>query len=306
MQRADKTTQLLHYDESYYKKIMANIDRLGEAERKAAAYIVEHGAVCARMSVGQLADACGCSPASIVRLCKDLGYSGFSELKFNIQQSSSDVAGNNLSILQTDSMEEVVEKTFHFTQRSMNSVVRLLDMQGLERASKAIAKANLVLFCAMGSACGAAVAGANHLMSAGINATFQMDELLLMRTASYLGPDDVVIGINYDGNSKNVVDTLKIGQKNGATTVLLTSIPNSLGTKYSDIVLLTPKRSTNSDVNYSTTTLCQIMLVHLLLVGAWQKAGESLQEKAQEMRALTHIKRYSLDTSSVDIKPVKQ
>ena len=301
-----KHNEELLYAESYYAKITSRFNSLGKAEQRAASYIAEHGPACARMSVSQLAEAAGCSGASVIRLCKDLGYSGFSELKFSIQQSASDPSNQRLSIMESDSTDAVVEKTFQFTQQSLNSVFRLLDTEALDRASRAIANARQVLFCAMGSACGAALAGANHLLSAGINATFQMDDLLLMRTVSYYGPDDVVIGINYDGCSKSVVDALMAAKRNGATTILITSLKKSIGAKYADIILLTPKRSANSSLNYSTTTICQIMLVHLLLTNAWQLAGTRLEAKAHEMRALTHIKRYASELERIDIKPMKQ
>ena len=306
MKDSKKDAQFLYFDENYYKKITSIFDQLGGAEKKAASYILEHGVACARMSVSQLAETCGCSTASIVRLCKDLGYSGFSELKFNIQQSGYVFSEGNLSISQTDTPEAMMEKTFRFTQHSLNSMAQLLDNEALEHASQAIGKANLVLFCAMGSACGAALAGVNHLLSAGINAYFPMDDLLQLRTAAYFRPNDVVIGINYDCNAKNVADTLMIAKKNGATTILITSIPDGLCSHYADIILRTPKRNANNALNYSTTTMCQVMIVHLLIVGAWQWSGAALQERSAEMRALTYMKRYSGDTTKIEIKPVKQ
>lgn len=306
MKKAGKDTQFMYFDENYYKKITAAFDQLGGAEKKAASYILKHSASCSKMSINQLAEACGCSTASIVRLCKDLGYSGFAELKFNIQQSGYVFSEGNLSISQTDTPELMVEKTFHFIQQSLNSVSQLLDYEALEQASQAIAAANMVLFCAMGSACGAALAGVNHLLSAGINAYFQMDDLLQMRAAAYFQPNDVVIGINYDCNAKNVADTLMIAKSNGATTILITSIPDGLCSRYADIILRTPKRNANNSLNYSTTTVCQIMIVHLLIVGAWQWSGDTLREKSAQMRALTYMKRYAVDTEKLEIKPVRQ
>lgn len=301
-----KTNEELLFQEDYYSKLSSRFNDLSKAEQRAAAYIMEHGPVCSRMSVAQLAEAAGCSGASVVRLCKDLGYSGYAELRFSIQQSAANPSNRRLSILESDSTEAVVDKAFRFTQQSLNSVLHLLDMETLNRASRMIANARQVLLCSMGSACGAALAGANHLLSAGINATFQSDDLLIMRTVSYFGPEDVVIGINYDGNSKSVVDALMAAKRVKAATILITSIEKSLGAKYADVLLLTPKRNVNSSLNYSTTTICQIMLVHLLLANAWQQAGTKLEAKTQEMRALTYIKRYAADMEKLDVKPMKQ
>lgn len=301
-----KPSTELRYDENYHVKITSRMNSLGKAEQRAANYILHHPMNCVRMSVAQLSEACGCSGASIIRLCKDLGYSGFSELKYHIQQSGANPANEHLSISSDDTTDAVIEKTFQFTQQSLNSVFRLLNPDSLSRASYAVANADRVLLCAMGSANGAALAGTNHLLSAGINASFPTDDVILMRSAAYLGPSDVLIGINYDGGAKSVVDALVVAKRNKATTILITSNDKGIGVKYADIVLLTPKRSANSTLNFSTTTICQIMLIHLLLTNAWQFTGTKLEAKARDMRALTNMKRYAPDIAKIDIKPVKQ
>lgn len=298
--------RVMYFTGSYTEKIQAALEHMGEAEKKAAEYILRHGNNCAKLSIKMLADQCGCSTASIVRLCKTLGYSGFSELKFQIQQSNSEFSKDNLAISYQDNPASMKQKTLQFAQYSINATVQNLDDASLEKAADALAGANRVLFCAMGSACGAALAGTNHLLSAGINATFLMDDLLQMRTAAQFGPDDVVIGINYDNYSKGVGDTMMIAKKRGATTILITSIAGGLISKYADIILYTPVRNSNNSLNFSTTTMCQLMIVHLLIVGVWQRAEDRLDEVSAITRTYTQLKRYTPETVEIKIALTKQ
>lgn len=99
----DKQGRVMYFHEGYADKIKTHYKEMGKAERCAAKYILEHGAECVEMSIQALAEHSGCSTASIVRLCKNLGYSGFAELKFQIQQNNTGFTKDNLSISHRDS-----------------------------------------------------------------------------------------------------------------------------------------------------------------------------------------------------------
>ena len=298
--------RVLYFMGNYVEKINSHFSQLGEAEKLAARYILDNGSACSQMSIKTLAEHSGCSTASIVRLCKDLGYSGFSELKFQIQQNSSAFSKDNLSISHLDDPRSMKQKTLRFAQHSLNTTVQNLDDASLEKAVEALVNARQVLFCAMGSACGAALAGVNHLLSSGIYATFLMDDLLQMRNAAYFHPKDVVIGINYDGNAKGVADTFMVAKQAGATTILITSIPDGMISNYADIILYTPVRNTNNSLNFSTTTMCQLMIVQLLIIGVWQRSGSQLSQKSAEMRTYTNLKRYDPSIKELKIDYTRQ
>lgn len=299
-------TNVMRFDEDYAAKIMAIYDSLGRAEQRAAQYILDNRDLCAHLSIKELATRSECSTASIVRLCKDLGYSGFAELKFQIQQNVSDFPKDNLSISPNDTTATLKQKILQFAQHSINTTIQNIDDAELDRAATALSTASRVLFCAMGSACGAALAGVNHLLSSGIDASFQMDDLLMMRAVSRFTPKDVVIGINYDGYAKSVGDAMMIAKSRGATTILITSTENSLVGKYADIILYTPKRNTNNSLNYSTTTICQLLIVHLLIVSVWQKIGSRLNEESATLRNYTNLKRYADNVKEIHVKKVHQ
>ena len=306
MYHEESQERALYFTDNYREKIYSCFSTLGEAEKRAAQYILDNGGACAQMSIKTLAENSGSSTASIVRLCKDLGYSGFAELKFQIQQTGSVISKDNLSISHLDDPTSMKQKTLNFAQQALSATVQNVDDASLEKAVDAMAGAKQVLFCSMGSGCGAALAGVNHLLSAGIHATFLMDDLLQMRAATHLQPGDVVIGINYDGYSKGVADTFMVAKSVGATTILITSVPDGIISKYADTVLCTPVRNTNNALNFHTTTMCQLMVVQLLVVGVWQRRGAELSQKSEMMRAYTNIKRYDPTTKELKVDYTRQ
>ena len=116
-----------------------------------------------------------------------------------------------------------------------------------------------------------------------------------MRSVSNLSENDVLIGINYDGYSRSVADAFKLAKSRGTTTILMTSFTQSLIAKYADIILLTPIRNNSNILNFSSTTICQMMIVQLLISSTWQYGGTDLDEKSKNMRTLTNMKRYPKD-----------
>ena len=75
-----------------------------QSERKAAEYILAHTMEVINLPITELAEQIGVSEATIVRMCKKVGFRGFQELKITL-------AMENVSPLKTVH-EEIQEKLF--------------------------------------------------------------------------------------------------------------------------------------------------------------------------------------------------
>ena len=71
----------------------------------------------------------------------------------------------------------------------------------------------------------------------GIDCQYYTDYYLQRISASSLHQDDTVIAISYSGQSKDVVDTVKIAKKAGAKVVVITNFGQTLLEKWGDVVL---------------------------------------------------------------------
>lgn len=65
-------------EKSVLDTICASLDTFFESERKIGTYIIQHTAKVVDMTVGELAQACGVSDASVSRFCKKNRYERFS------------------------------------------------------------------------------------------------------------------------------------------------------------------------------------------------------------------------------------
>ena len=70
--------------------ICASLDSFFESERKIGNYIIQHTAEVVDMTVGELAQACGVSDASVSRFCKKINMKGFHHLKITLAKEISE------------------------------------------------------------------------------------------------------------------------------------------------------------------------------------------------------------------------
>lgn len=71
-------------EQNCIQRIRDIFSTLKGAEKKVAEYILKNPKDIIHFSITELSDAVGCGEATIIRLCKKLGYKGYQELKIKI------------------------------------------------------------------------------------------------------------------------------------------------------------------------------------------------------------------------------
>lgn len=102
--------------------ILNNNDKLNDSEKKIIQFIVNNPESCSKLSLSKLAKKLYVSESAIFRLCKKLGLSGYSELKFdlnelaNSKQNSTKVIANFATSLKK--ANEDVQRYFEYMDLS--------------------------------------------------------------------------------------------------------------------------------------------------------------------------------------------
>ena len=94
-------------------KIRSMIPELSKSEALVAEYIAACPEEVINLSVSALADSCGVSEPTVVRACRNLGFSGYQALKIALIQSiSAPVAFAGEEVTAEDSMASAIQKVF--------------------------------------------------------------------------------------------------------------------------------------------------------------------------------------------------
>ena len=213
-------------------------DDMGRAERLAADYLLAHTEEILALSITDLAALCGTSEATIVRLSRRLGYSGYQELKLALAQDAEHrtVTPN---INGTDSCYAIFEKVCNDAYLSLERTKRLISAEALERAATLLATAGRIVFVGLGSSAAVAEEAANKLLRAGCDAACYSDTHMQTVAVSYLHEGDVAVGVSQSGASKDIVEALKLARSRGASTICITGRERAPIMRHSDVTLLT-------------------------------------------------------------------
>ena len=266
--------------------------RLSRTERQIGQYILYYEDSIENLSIHSLAESIGVGAASIVRFSKALGYHGFADMKFQIQQDRLVLGKNDVGISQEDNANVVKQKVLNYAQTYLEKCIMNLDNSTLEIVSKKIAHAKKVGIVGAGSADGIAQAAASMFMSMGVMAICPSDALIKMRTAAYFDPGDVFIGLSFSGYSKTIGDALYLAKESGATTVLVTAYRNSLLGKYADYEIFTPARTRGNALNISTTAMGQLALLQIIQAMVYQLGELRILEKERLLKGNGNMQRY--------------
>ncbi len=190
------------------------------------------------MSITQLAEACGASEATVVRLCRRIGLRGYQELRIRL---SADVATSPPRFTGTvgpeDDLETACRKVFAAEVQALEETLRVVDWAELGRVADRVARARRVDLYGVGASGVVALDAALKLHRIGLDAHAFPDPHLQATSAALLGRLDVAIGISHSGSTRDTVDALRLARGCGAFTVAVTQLGSSPITRVADVVL---------------------------------------------------------------------
>lgn len=210
---------------------------MSKAEKRIAEFILNNDINILDYSAEELSRATDTSGASIVRFCRTLGFKGFLELKFQVERNLVSFVGEDQQVELTDDVTTVQHKVLSYYASVINDLHYALDPAAIERAVDAISGASQVHLYAEGGSASMAYYALNIFIHSGIYCRLETDSSLQIMAATYLGPDDVVIGVSHSGRMINTLDVLKIAKDNGATVIVITGYKDAQIKKYADIIL---------------------------------------------------------------------
>lgn len=179
----------------------------------------------------------GSSDASIVRFCKRMGYSGYTEFKQAFLSAANEESSERPEKIEAqDDMVTILKKVFHSNMQTLTDTLSLVT-PNYEKALNAMANAKSIHFFGVGDAYAVCQLTDTKISRMGINCSAYSDVMMQLMTAANLKPVDVAFAVSYEGRSRNVVQAMRIAKEQGATTICITKMNKSPLLKVTDIPL---------------------------------------------------------------------
>lgn len=222
---------------------------LRSAEKAVASFILEHPERASDMTANELAQASGASEATVFRLCRDLGYKGYTELRNGLRRVVDCFSPSFLrSMSVTDRPEQfsVIDSVAYLGIRTLLDASLAVSPANLQAAAQSVAAAGRVQVYGMGPVSGRlAELFTFGLQRLGIVANAWVDERAARAVPpTSFGPNDAVIGISHSGENRDVAHFLAAAVARRAPSIAVTNYASSPVGRAADLLLLTAARET--------------------------------------------------------------
>ena len=251
--------------------ICASLDSFFESERKIGTYIIQHTAEVVDMTVGELAQACGVSDASVSRFCKKINMKGFHHLKIMLAKEISEKGIEEEEVSNHISVNEIEQSLKNILANKVTEITQTVSMMDAKQLSEILNKLNMartVQFFAVGNTIPVAIDGAFKLNQIGIPAVSGTIWETQIGYTYNMTAEDVVIAISNSGESTAVLRALEAAKSAGATTLSITNSEKSSAAQLSDYHITTATREKLFLDGYcfsrvSATTVIEILYLFL-------------------------------------------
>ena len=258
-------------EKSVLDTICALLDNFFESEKKIGTYIMQHPSAVVDMTVGELAQACKVSDASVSRFCKKIGMKGFHHLKITLAKEISEKGNDEEKISNHISVNDIKQSLKNILANKITEITQTVSMMDTEQLHEILNKLNTaktVQFFAVGNTIPVAIDGAFKLNQIGIPAVSGTIWETQIGYTYNMTADDVVIAISNSGESTAVLRALEAAKSAGATTISITNSEKSSAAQLSDYHITTATREKLFLDGYcfsrvSATTVIEILYLFL-------------------------------------------
>ena len=252
-------------DSALIFKIRSLIPELSKSEAMVAEYISCNPDEVIKLSVSALADCCGVSEPTVIRACRNIGFSGYQALKIALIQSlNAPIQCAGEEVTASDGMPNAIQKVFAAAVDAVNLTRDNLNAADMERAAESLLKARRILIFGVGGSAAVASDVENKFSRLGLDAAAYSDLNLQAIVSAYAKKEDVVFAISHSGSSKAVVDNAQIAKSNGATVISLSSMGKSPLTELADISLFTSANETRYRIVAISSRIAELTIIDAL------------------------------------------
>jgi len=247
------------------ENLRLQFDSFKTAEQSVASYIIEHPDIVVTLSVSELAEKAGTSMATIIRLCKKVGLSGYQEMKLVLAKDiATPLKPIHSDVYETDTDSEIATKVFESSMRAIEISYNALNPDHLTAAADAIIKAKRVVIYGFGNSTSIALDLQHKLLRLGVDAIAYSDLHLQIISTASLCEGDVMIAISHSGSSKELVAQAKRAKSLGAKIISITSLGQSPLYKISNVAFCTASIESEFSVLAFSSRVAQMVIINTL------------------------------------------
>ncbi|MWV42080.1 SIS domain-containing protein [Paenibacillus sp. HJL G12] len=221
-------------------KIREMKDSLTPVEKMVAEYVLQNLEEIPHLSIKNLAQLTKTSDASVLRFCKTMGYSGYRSFIVSISASLGSMEEQKdpyTDIQPGDDLSVIISNTSRNNIKSIEDTMSVIDKNEVDRAVQVLRQSNRIVFFGIGASGLVGIDAEQKFSRINKMCHTYSDGHSQLTAATLLDKGDVAVFISNSGTTSEILETLEITKKTGATIIAITKYNKSELADKANIVL---------------------------------------------------------------------
>ncbi|EPM6003189.1 MurR/RpiR family transcriptional regulator [Vibrio cholerae] len=242
-------------------RLRSNTEPLSKKLRVVADYVLENAHEVQYQTITDLAFNTKTSEATVVRLCRDLGYKGYSDFRMALAVDLSQSANQSQPKMDGD----ICEVSAQSAVDSLMDTAKLIDRAALNRICELVHGAKFIGCVGVGASSIVGRYLAYRLVRIGKKAIMYEDTHLAAMSAGQSVVGDAWFAISSSGSTKEVVHAATQAHQRGVPVVSLTNISHSPLSSISDEMLVAARPEVPLTGGAFSSKVGALLLVDVLI-----------------------------------------
>ena len=224
-------------EKDVFETIREKYSDIFAAEKKVADFILENPEEAVDYKVSELAKASRVSEATVIRMCKHIGYQGYYQMRIQLSR--------DIGRLYSDQVEEPgkdgLDAVFGRFAQKIQQLKENNQAEDFFRAAAMLYKCRRVHIIAVGNTIPIAMYAGFRLERMGVRADYNQVPEYFMNHIDLAEEGDIVLAITKSGSSRQIIQAMELAAEKKLSVITVTGEKYSPISQFSDCLLLSSK-----------------------------------------------------------------
>lgn len=234
-----------------------------------------------KLTIYQLAEQTFASPASISRLCKKLGFKGYSDFQKAViyEQASRKtyLEGRVIDFAKNSTIEEIMDGMISRNILGMEELKQMMSEESILKTVELIEASNNLSFFGMGASLIVAMDAQMKFIRGNKMAMVNQDWHSQLLVARNMKRGDLAFTISYSGETEEMVEVTRAAKSNGAKIITLTNQDNSTIANLADVNLFIPSNELPLRSAATVSRLMQLNYIDVIFQTYLSRSEDSIE-----------------------------
>lgn len=218
-------------------EIKEKIGSLKPAEKRVADYILKDPQLVVRATITGLSEKAKVSEPTVIRFCRKIGLSGYTELRLNLARDLPPEEYNHETVTPQDSPIQILDKYIRGNQEATSRAINAIDAGTIQEAVDVLTNADKIEIYGQGSPGFVALDAQFKFFRLGIHCNAHTNVTMQYMSTALLNPQSAAIIISNNGSVKDVIQIARSAKNSGAKVIGIIGRKRSPLARICDIVL---------------------------------------------------------------------